>query len=207
MRKNAIRVSSSPLPSSSSSSSPSYGNSNISRGKLFAALIITTLLIVYLVTDYFNVGLKQSSSFLIVSSLYNVTSNSTKPFNNNNEQNLLENCKPVYAQNKQYTVKFDGIVYPQYVPVYSNKSINFKCLNKSSVTKKILLWNTFFGNRDYSYGLGKVKPFVNHNCLVTNCELTDNKSELAESDLVIVHMRDLISNLPTESRPFKQRWV
>jgi hypothetical protein len=196
-----------------SSSSPSlYANRNNYRSKIFGVLLAITLLIIFLVTDYFNIGLKHTTSYLILGNLnlytnsnLTIESNSSKA-SDNHEQESTGKCKPIYSKNKQYTVKLEGISYPQYVPIYFNKSINFKCLNQSSVTKKILLWNTFFGSQDYSYGLGKLQPFIKNNCPVTNCELMNDRARVGESDLVIVHMRDSITNLPT-SRPPNQRWV
>jgi hypothetical protein len=103
-------------------------------------------------------------------------------------------------------VSLDGRNYPQYVPLYRNKSINFECLNKNKVVKKILYWNLFFGWPDFRYGLGKSKPFVKNNCPVTNCEVFNDKKRLNEADFVLVHMRNPFESIPI-NRPDKQRWI
>lgn len=70
----------------------------------------------------------------------------------------------------------------------------------------ILAWNKFYGETNFGYGLGRVQPFINHNCPVTNCELTMDKSRLEEADYVIVHMSDRFDHIPTH-RNQKTRWV
>ena len=40
-----------------------------------------------------------------------------------------------------------------------------------------------------------------------NCEITRDRSRLDESDVVITHMRDNITDLPTKQRPINQRWI
>jgi hypothetical protein len=112
-------------------------------------------------------------------------------------ENTYRKCNPLTGL-KQYTVELDGALYPHNVPSYFNTSLDFNCLNKSSETKKILLWNSFFGSIDHRYGLGKVEPFVRHKCPVTNCELLNDKARLNETDLVLVHMADKIAKLPKE---------
>jgi hypothetical protein len=121
------------------------------------------------------------------------------------ETEQLGKCNPLRPV-KQYTVKFDGFFYPQYVPSYFNVSLNFNCLNRGS-QKRILLWNAFFNDLDLRYGLGKKTPFVKHKCPVTNCEVTNDKKRLSEADLVVVHIGDQFSPIPKEPRPLDQRWV
>jgi hypothetical protein len=115
-----------------------------------------------------------------------------------------EKCNPISGHLN--TIELDGVRYPQYVPSYFNTSLNFDCLNKSSAIKKILFWNTFWGNLGFQYGLGVVTPFVKHNCPVSNCELLIDKTRISEADLVIVHMLDEFSPIP-QQRPPHQRWV
>jgi hypothetical protein len=101
----------------------------------------------------------------------------------------------------------DGEIYPKSVFLSQKKSINFDCLNTNKTSLKLILyWNGFFDNADFSYGLGKKEPFLNNKCPVTNCETTNDKSRLAEADLVLVHMRDKIDKIPS-LRPPNQRWV
>ncbi len=99
-----------------------------------------------------------------------------------------------------------GKTYPQYLLRSQNYSQNFQCLNKTGGTPLILAWNKFYGESNFGYGLGKVKPFIDHHCPVTNCELTMDKSRLKEADYVIVHMSDSFEPLPADRNP-KTRWV
>lgn len=75
--------------------------------------------------------------------------------------------------------------------------------------KKILLWNDFGPWIDFKYGLGVRKPFVNRKCPVTNCEMTTDRKELHNSDLVIIHMRGKFSDLPERAtnKRSDSRWV
>jgi hypothetical protein len=103
-------------------------------------------------------------------------------------------------------VNIDGRSYPQHVPLYLNKSVNFECLNRNLITKKILYWNDYFEIKDFGFGLGKSEPFVKNNCPVTNCEIFNDKKRLNESDFVLVHMRNWFESVPF-NRPENQRWI
>ncbi len=119
---------------------------------------------------------------------------------------LSNKCDPVYQEQKnQYQVEIDGEMYPKYVPNYLNWSLNFKCLNSGRM-KTILLWNTYFGSPYYYFGLGQRAPFVYNKCPVTSCELTNDKSRINNSHLVVVHLIDKVTELP-KTRPANQRWV
>ena len=54
--------------------------------------------------------------------------------------------------------------------------------------------------------LGSQLPFEDLKCPVTNCELTDDRSKLEESSLVLFHLRNSIDYFPSK-RPRNQRWV
>ena len=114
-------------------------------------------------------------------------------------------CDPVDPNYIQYSVELDGQIYPKTVLPHSNKSINFPCINNNpnATTKVILTWNDWWGKY---YGYGKKTPFEANFCPVTNCEFTDDRQRLNESDLVIVHGLDPIQNEPTY-RPPNQRWI
>lgn len=53
----------------------------------------------------------------------------------NNKDELLI-CDPIVENRDQFYVEIDGETYPKLVPSYFNRSINFKCLNR---TKKVKL--------------------------------------------------------------------
>jgi hypothetical protein len=106
-----------------------------------------------------------------------------------------DRCDVIQKTAQQYEIELDGIVYPQYVPETVNVSIDYACLSRrSNKTKIILYWNRFFV--DYVYGVGRIQPFVDRNCPITNCELINDTSRLAEADLVFMHGMSGTVHLP-----------
>ena len=88
----------------------------------------------------------------------------------------LKNENILLDQNQNYIDK-NGQKYPKFIPLYENKSIDFKLLNSSKKIKTILMWNKFLGApllEHYVYGT--IKPFEDLNCPVTNCELTNDRN-------------------------------
>ena len=116
-------------------------------------------------------------------------------------------CKYFNEDYKQYYHDFDGVKYPQYLYLSQNYTINFDCLNNNRPMKTILAWNRFYGEANFGYGLGKTKPFRDHFCPVTNCELTNDKRRLNESDLVMVMLTDSIDTPIPTYRGGRARWV
>jgi alpha-1,3-fucosyltransferase len=146
--------------------------------------------------------------FIQTSNKFNLTKYAYFMANEKNEIIAKRNCNPINHKNVQYNVIIDNKIYPRTIPIYSNASINFECLNQSSVIKKIFIWNSFFKDKTFGYGsLGKIKPFIKNNCPVTKCELLNDRNRLNESDLVLVHMRDDPIDDPPKFRPAHQRWV
>ena len=117
----------------------------------------------------------------------------------------LNKCSVINKNFKQYYAYFDGIRYPRSMFLFKNYSFDFNFINKSSPMKKILYWNTFFGDMSYGFGLGKVQPFNKMNCPGTNCEAISDKNRLNESDVVLVHMRDTFE-MP-QYRKKNQKWI
>ena len=115
-------------------------------------------------------------------------------------------CEPIVKSIKQYSVLIDGIRYPTQTPLHKNFSINFQCLDKNPNKKTILFYNTWFGNEEFSIGIGYRTPFIRSGCPVTSCEATNDKKRLNESDFVVTHMADSIPGLPV-FRPTNQRWI
>ncbi len=68
------------------------------------------------------------------------------------------------------------------------------------------MWNNFIGLPIVDYGFGKSEVFERLNCPVTNCELTNDRSRLHESDLVMFHLRSHIERFPVHHAQ-GQRWV
>ena len=117
-------------------------------------------------------------------------------------------CSPILKESSQFYANFNSEKYPKIIPTYFNASINFSCLNsyKNLRPKIILLWNSLFYQDDFGYGIGGEELFKRKKCPVYHCEITRNKSLLNESDLVIVHMRGSLYNLP-KKRLTKSRLV
>lgn len=124
----------------------------------------------------------------------------------------LNGCKIIDKNHKQYTVTIDGIIYPQYLYLSQNKSINYDCLNKSTPVKKLFSWNKFYGERNMGYGNGDAQSFQDKHCPITNCQIIDDKSKLNESEYVVILVTDPIETMPPTlstnvTRPYRQRWV
>lgn len=125
---------------------------------------------------------------------------------NFNFKNEPGECKWVDSKSENFHVTFNGSTYPKSVPLFDDKKINFSCLQQTQNIKTILLWTTFFGEKDFGLGLG-FDPFVNFGCPVTKCVLINDKQKLGEADLVVVHMREEQVIYPIYKRPWQQRWV
>ena len=124
-------------------------------------------------------------------------------FNNSNIS--YTDCQPVINQ-PNFQIVIEGRTYPQRIPNFMNKSINFECLNTKSIKKKtILAWNGFFINAFYGYE--GADSFKRNRCPVTNCELTNDKTRVSEAEYVIVHMRGGIDNNFPKERPSFQQWI
>ena len=177
------------------------------RLKSFMCLAVGSLLLILLLNYFYGERNPYSMDVLlggfVARSSSSLTSMVTRRLNNNRTS---DNCEPVRAVDDQYYATFDGVRYPRHVPLYHNRSIDFACLNADGQVKKILYWNGFFGDKSFEYGLGVKQPFVANNCPVTNCETFYDRQRIAESDLILVHMRDSVGQLPTP-RGANERWV
>lgn len=112
-------------------------------------------------------------------------------------------CEPIFKINKQHYANLSGEIYPKIIRYSHNKSINFECLNKNNKPKLILLWNPFGGHYLYPNGNG---GFIDNDCPVTNCQITNDKRRINESDFVVIHIVDKFIPLPS-SRPKNQRII
>ena len=133
----------------------------------------------------------------------NVNSKIKKNLERTNESNK---CEPINKKYKQNFIKLEGHIYPKYLSLDTNKSINYECLNRAADLKVILLWNTFWHWDDFGYGLGSEDLFRKRNCPVTKCEITKDKSLINISHLVVTHMINKIDD-PPKYRPPGQRWM
>jgi alpha-1,3-fucosyltransferase len=117
-------------------------------------------------------------------------------------------CQPILLNAKHPDVYMDGQHYPQYLPMFFNHSYNFTCLNQSRTNKLILYWNKLWGQRDFLYGIGKHDIFFKQKCPVTNCELSDDKSRLNESSMILFYIEHPIANMTLPKwRHEHQRWI
>ena len=131
-----------------------------------------------------------------------------RPFNfkffTNNESE--RECNPYVYNSTHFSVNINGVSYPKRIPLYEQTSINFTCLNSFETTKRILMWNKFNGLPNIPYEFGVRRPFELLNCPVTNCELTNDRSKLTSSDLVLFHLRNQIDAMPKQTNA-RQRFV
>jgi hypothetical protein len=117
-------------------------------------------------------------------------------------------CTLLYSsRRKQYTQKIGKIVYPPFVRLSQNRSINFECLNQMSQGKfkYILDWNGFFENQAFEQ-----YKRLEKNCPMTNCIILSNRSLVNKSHMVLVQV-DKVNNktlyMPPNYRPPKQMWI
>ena len=73
--------------------------------------------------------------------------------------------------------------------------------------KVILYWTTYYGHRDFEFGLGQ-QPFKDAGCRVTNCVATDDPTRSQEADALMFHMRNVNQQMayPKKRLPH-QRYV
>ena len=131
----------------------------------------------------------------------------TSLVNKDKNEIISTGCSPLTSK-KQFYTTIDGEIYPKYIPLFANTTINFECLNSSKNIKKILFWNDWFGDSTWAFGIGKISPFVKYNCPVTSCEMLNDRTRVNESDYVLIHMwdQDVYEKIP-ENRPSFQRWI
>ena len=79
--------------------------------------------------------------------LYIFLVNETFIPNNSYFQNTVDSKKNICIDDKKasYSVVINGYKYPNFIPLYENKSIDFQCLNSSQNKKIILVWTKFKG--------------------------------------------------------------
>ena len=143
--------------------------------------------------------------------LYQYLTNKSYLYENNLQLKLVENkrmnfknlkfkCNPFKTKNENK--QGDKYAYPSRLPLFMNKSLNFKCLNDLEFHYNILIWNNFYDHY-------MINPFDVNKCPVQNCKLTSNRSMLENSEFVFVHMPQLgnkFEKLP-KFRPTFQRWI
>jgi len=174
----------------------------------FFGLIIASIVILQ-----YNYQFITNETYNIKSVYYLLNSNITYYENNDSitsttaDNFINSNCSIFTGlTNEQYLL--DNKTYPNFVPFIYNKSIDLKCLNIiSNKTKTILLWTKLNGIPLLPIEYGYRKPFEQLNCPVTNCELTNDRSKLNQSSLVLFHLRNRIDYLPSTTRLLNQRWV
>lgn len=162
---------------------------------MFITFILCLLVIfIYIICSKLKISYFDFSLNYLITSKNRIRKESTLFIKNSKK------CNPILFKSDQYSVKIENIIYPKSIPLHLNTSINFGCLRKSKRIKRILAWNSFFG--DFSYN----KAFEDNSCPVNNCVLTSNKNLINDSDLVIFHMMQQIAKFP-DYRPSFQRWI
>ena len=161
--------------------------------------IIKKYILILLLVSIFSILFYYNNEISVNSTIYSLKE---KTFTKNATNKTVEKCEAFIKDSNQSYYFIDGKVYPQLVPLFLNKSINFECLNQNK-PKVILLWAK---PGYYSSNVDKENVLKNVQCPVTNCEISTNKSKINESDFVLVHMNDPIKE-PPEYRPQFQRWI
>jgi hypothetical protein len=111
-------------------------------------------------------------------------------------------CEPIDGS-RSPRVRINGRVYPPKLALSFNASINSACLNRASSTpRRILVWSRFFGTASMPEAVDNLRG-----CPVTNCEITHDRSRLAHSDMVLVHVVDRQDPKLPLHKPSAQRWV
>ena len=113
-----------------------------------------------------------------------------------NKNTIEIECQPIFSNHKQFSVNINGTIYPRFISLSQNKSLNFDCFNRNKKAKTILLWNNRIGAPLFEQSVGLRIPFEQMGCPVTNCELTTNRSQFAESSLVLFHLRSQVDYFP-----------
>jgi alpha-1,3-fucosyltransferase len=122
------------------------------------------------------------------------------------KENIRTACNPYQKNSNEFNLTIDNEIYPKFTPLYNNPKINYSCLNTDKSSKIILLWTKWFGSKTFDYGLGYGTPFKKNKCPVTNCEITNDRSRLKESNLVVFHMGEIEGRLPSYRSKY-QRWI
>jgi len=126
----------------------------MSTRQYFLGLLFLTFILTLLVVNYFD-----SNDFLYYAfkrNLFDYVHTDNETFNNYTRKE----CNPFIKISKQFSIRLNNQTYPQSVPLSRNNSINYECLNQNKKLKVILLWNTFFGDVQFAFGLGKKELFV-----------------------------------------------
>lgn len=177
------------------------------RSKILIALTILILLSLYNIVLYYTNKSKKINE-RIDNGLYD---NNEEEDEENEEETIKkvsgDECIPFNYTAKQFTVKIDGVKYPQLLPLRDNSTIDFNCINKGRKTRLILLWTPFYDRDDFYFGIGKYEPFKKHRCPAFNCEVTKDKSRLKESDIVVVSFQNKIDPIPDLKDYPNQQWV
>ena len=114
-------------------------------GYCFLTFLLTLLVIYYV--DSYDFFINSFKTLKILSLVYR-----------DNDTNI--ECNPYISNSKFFTIKINNETYPKSVPLSRNNSINYECLNQNKKLKVILLWNTFFGDKKFAFGLGKRDLFI-----------------------------------------------
>jgi hypothetical protein len=147
-------------------------------------------------------------SIALTLSLYYVFIQLNYRSNSNSIKQKSSTCTIIKPNIEHFRVTIDGLVYPHRVPLYQNKSLDYKCMkSKNTKQKLILFWTKWFNDPTFEYGVGKYEPFKRNGCPIDNCEITTDKNRLNESDFVVVHMRDQIENIPDQHMNHHARWI
>lgn len=93
------------------------------------------------------------------------------------------NCSGIIRTKWQASSISETEVYPKMIELFRNESIDFECLNTRR-PKRILLWNNLFRRKDLRDHETKFR------CPVRQCQVTENRHDLRQTDLILVNLND-----------------
>ncbi len=103
----------------------------------------------------------------------------------------FENSCDLFTSKKHSSVTIDREIYPKYVSLHQNISINFPCLNQNCTNVK--LKHTYYGTVWMEFELKTIKknPYLTIDFLIypfNKCGLTVNRSLANESAIKVFHL-------------------
>ena len=108
--------------------------------------------------------------------------------------NALTPGKPQLITNSSENIPLKRIVSD--ITTYASTSIEQTTYNLVPIPtapdnqllpmKTILLWNSFFEDDEYHFGLGQ-EPFITHHCAVSSCRTTNDHSQVDIADAILFH--------------------
>ncbi len=141
----------------------------------------------------------------IVAAPYNRTVSYMELGTNNKYVEPLETSIQPYLSRDGVNNK---VVFGRNEQVAQKSPIQCTTISHNPQTRKIILfWTPFFRDPSYGFKMGH-QPFIDHGCAVTECETTNDRRKLGQSDVLVMHMAEppIFFDRPKYRKPHQQ-WV